>query len=454
MKNIKFIIVGMVLLIGLLTTIFYQVDGMKYKEVDMIKSYDVNYIDIDNVDNTFNSSFSIGKVNSMEHSLRGEHVLIGDSINPRLEMFDYVDGVYEEHYLNLPQITREVLSVDISKDGSRIVVGLDYSPSVNSLYAYINIDDVWTLSDIGGGFIFDDSITSVSFFGDNSEYMIIGGLSDLRVYKYDFDLNKYNEFITDEVINDNIVDIDVYKNYISIIRDNDINVYIFKLDVINEDYESLVLSDNTGNLNLTDIDFSNDGKHIAVASSTGDPYVFRFDNDDITSVVLNNIPTFSNLYTSNFVGNKYIYFGGNDGINDGAMKFKYNNDTGEYDNVTNDITTFTNYVTTLEPVLYTKTLFVGDANGIDLYDIDYTRDDLNIVLPLDYEEIKVVRMDNDIKEYVINDDTLIIKDPTPHTTVYIEYTIKELNDYPLLSLFPLLAVIAIIGGSVAYIKFK
>ena len=449
LTGIMFVLIGVILL----PTIFLLGDNAAGDSE--IISYDTTLsLNVD--DYTFGSStvYAVGSVNTVEFCSQSVYAIVGDNSPTYLEVFKKDEsGHYVELTENLPSIGAGVLSLSLTVDASRLAVGL--TGGLDRIEVFDNTNDVWTKQDDGILVYATTAVQAVDFFGTDDIYLSTGVVNaggsghELKVYKWDSLLEDYT--IVSSIDLGTVYDITSYDNYIIFSTEIAPYLYIYKMNENNDVISSLTLTD-TPNVLVTDIAISDNGEYISATGSNGTPFVFYFDGNDTNEMILNNIPVgFTNLLSTQFAGSKFVYFGDTD---TDIEKFEINISTGEWDNVINDIPTIVGRLRQLDFSGDYKHLFVGDNTGLEIYELDTSFIADAISLPVEFTDVISAFQGLISKSYNLVGNQLTVLDPD-YGDATITYDVVTDNEYSqIIGLIPLVGVIVVLVGGIAYIKFR
>jgi len=446
MRIISFVI-SFVLVVVLLFVFFdtYNKTGL----------YEVNHTEnlnstgnLSEFDATFEERLLIGEVRSIELSHEDEFMAVG--INSAQKLLVYTQNLTTGGYDALvPKISTvglgNVYGVNFSLSTNKLAVGHTTSPYIR---IYDRVGETFT-THIDTDLTLDNIVYDLKYY-DNDNYLIVGGdfTNFLQVFKYEN--GDYTKLVgnIDILPTDRVWDIEYSNGYIFIATEATPYFIAYK-----QVGDNLVKLDNPTNLPTAkaySIDVNDRGDLIAIGQETT-PFIktYKFENESFTDVTFNIIPTQTLVtWSTHFVDNTYLYTAGDLGV----YKYKINNDKTAFINETNDLTDLVVPIYVMDHTKKLNEIYTGDDTGLVHYTavIDLTFNSL--YLREDPEYIISVKQGTLFKDYILNDNELIVSDQDYNIDIKVKYITTGQDRDPLLVIIPILVIVAVVGSVVFYIK--
>ena len=396
------------------------------------------------------STGSTGTTNSIEFNDTDDFMAVGNSGGSKVEIFKHnpLSDEYEIVANALsPKINLNVFTVDFNNE-NLLAIGATNTPFLY-IYEYDTFGNFVETADTVPSQ--DEDVLDLQFI-DNDYLALTGKFSEgLKLLRYSIGDWSY------EVFTDNTIgigyDLDAKNDYLAVVN----SVEYFTIYDISKrganDITKLTLSASGLTGAGLSLDWNDEGDMVAVGGS-GEAFVYKFENNDITAIPFNPaITDTSDFHATQFIDGTFLYFGTDNGV----YKYHYDNVNNEFDLVTNDITTYTLPVLVIDADNHLEHLAVGDSTDISMYDTTYKFNNVSYTLDrLPTTIVSVKQLDFDI-QYTITGKTITLINPLGDIPVYTDYkTQSEVLEGTagFLDILPMLAVISIFVGVLAYVKFK
>jgi len=442
---------------------------------------ETDVIDINTVDLTLSQTFDYNsEINDI--SCSDDYIYCGvvhetDTLsNDVILKYNDVTGEYDAlskstYYNNIDRAFQN--SMAFNDDGSMMAI----SQANNEVKIYNNVDDHFTLCNTITNWVnLSYDINMLRFIGENDEYIIFSskykssatGSKTIGIYKTSGGCN-YNTLVLD--FSTGVADkaTQSFEYY-----EDDGYVYIFApVNGTNEIYEIVFnTDDDTGSITLSDLDpysdypfgvslnGSNDMLGVLVFTDpNGELFLADYNQDtELLSLAytLDDIVVTTVFgvfgYGFEFIGD-YVFYVGVDNLN----KYYYNSTLDTWSLQTIDSTlSIDTKVTNLLYNPLSDQLFVGDFDGLKIYDLNSTGfiEYYDVTLPFTPTAVNSVIQDGSGLEFTVLDNVVTVSNVDTTYDLTINYDIETLGSNVFYDLFPMLATVMLIVTGLGIIKLK